>query len=189
MSEPVSEPEPWIEVVVEDPRWEEAGLAALAEGAAGAVLRHLGRDPEAFEIAVLGADDARLAALNAAFRGAPRPTNVLAWPSAPRDPASPPEGGGLGDVALSFDTCEAEAGAQGKRLADHASHLLVHAVLHLMGYDHDDEAAAALMEGAETTILGAMGLPDPYAAHDDEGAGPVPGEPRASAASRGIWIA
>ena len=155
--------EPWIDVVIEDPRWEAAGLARLAEAAAGAVLRHSGRDPRAFEIAVLGCDDARIGALNAAFRGQGRPTNVLAWPSAARDPARPPEGGPLGDVALSYDTCAAQARAQGKSLGDHAVHLVVHAVLHLLGFDHDDDAAAALMEGRERTILEAMGLPDPYA--------------------------
>ena len=159
----MSDPEPWIEVVIEDPRWEVAGLAALAEGAAGAVLRHLGRDPRAFEVAVLGADDARLAALNRTFRGVDRPTNVLAWPSAERDPAHVPEGGPLGDVALSFGTCAAEARDRNKALGDHATHLVAHAVLHLLGFDHDDEAAAALMEDHERTILRAMGLPDPYA--------------------------
>lgn len=174
MSEPEPD-DPWIEVVVEDPRWEAVGLARLAEAAAGAVLRHLGRDPRAFEIAVLGADDARLAALNAAFRGADRPTNVLAWPAEARDPLDPPEGGPLGDVGLSFDTCAAEARAQGKALADHAVHLVAHAVLHLLGFDHDDEAAAALMEGHETTILACMGLPDPYAPFDLPTAGEAEG--------------
>ena len=176
----MSEPEPWIEVVVEDPRWEAMGLDTIAEAAAGAVLRHLGRDPRAFEIAVLGADDARIRALNAAFRARARPTNVLAWPSAARDPAHPPEGGALGDVALSYDTCAAEARAQGKALADHATHLVAHAVLHLLGFDHDDEAAAALMEGHERTILRGMGLPDPYAAREAEGRVPGPAAPSRS---------
>lgn len=152
-----------VEVVIEDARWEAASLDRLARAAATAALRDAGMDPAACEIAVLGCDDARIAALNGAFRGREAPTNVLAWPSAARDPARPPEGGALGDVALSFDTCAAEARAQGKRLEDHATHLVVHAVLHLLGHDHDHDDAAALMEGRERTILGAMGLPDPYA--------------------------
>ena len=156
--------DPWIEVVVEDPRWEGAGLPALAEGAAAAALRHLRLDPGAFEVAVLGCDDARAAALNAAFRGVERPTNVLAWPARALDPAAPPAGGPLGDVALSYDRCAAEARAQAKPLAHHASHLVVHAVLHLLGHDHAGEGEAALMEGLERTILAGMGIPDPYAA-------------------------
>ena len=155
-----------VEVVVEDPRWEAAGLDALARAAAGAALRDAGLDPGRFEIAVLGCDDARMAGLNEAFRGHARPTNVLAWPSAPRDPARPPAEGALGDVALSHDTCAREAGEQGKPLADHAAHLVVHAVLHLLGHDHGSEDDARLMEDRERVILRAMGLPDPYAEHE-----------------------
>ncbi len=165
----MSDADPWIDVVIEDPRWGAVGLDAVAEAAAGAALRHLGRDPRAFEVVVLGCDDARIGALNAASRGIERPTNVLAWPSAARDPAHPPEDGPLGDVALSYDTCAAEALAQGKGLGDHATHLVAHAVLHLLGFDHDDDIAASLMEGHERTILRGMGLPNPYAAHDAEG--------------------
>lgn len=157
----MSDADPWIDVVIEDPRWGAVGLDAVAEAAAGAALRHLGRDPRAFEVVVLGCDDARIGALNAASRGIERPTNVLAWPSAARDPAHPPEDGPLGDVALSYDTCAAEALAQGKGLGDHATHLVAHAVLHLLGFDHDDDIAASLMEGHERTILRGMGLPIP----------------------------
>ena len=152
-----------VDVVIEDPRWEAAGLEALARAAATATLEHAGLAPGAFEIAVLGCDDARIAALNGAFRGRDAPTNVLAWPSEARDPARPPTGGALGDVALSFDNCAREARAQGKPLEDHATHLVTHAVLHLLGHDHDADDAAALMEGHERTILQCMGLSDPYA--------------------------
>ena len=152
------------ETIVEAPGWDALDLPALAEAAASAALRDAGLDPGAFEVALLGCDDARIAALNAAFRGRDAPTNVLAWPSAARDPAGSPAEGMLGDVALSWDTCAEEARAQGKPLAEHAFHLMVHAVLHLLGHDHDTEAAARLMEGRERTILASMGMPDPYAA-------------------------
>ena len=122
---------------------------------------------------MLGCDDARIAGLNAAFRGREAPTNVLAWPSVARDPAVPPVEGALGDVALSYDTCAREAEAQGKALVDHATHLVAHAVLHLLGHDHDTDNAAALMEGHERTILASMGLSDPYAPQ------PAPREPAA----------
>jgi probable rRNA maturation factor len=68
----------------------------------------------------------------------------------------------LGDIAIAYDTCAREAADGGKPLADHVTHLIVHAVLHLLGYDHENDPDALLMEGIETEILGKMGLPDPY---------------------------
>ena len=68
----------------------------------------------------------------------------------------------LGDIALSFDTCRAEADAAGKPISTHTTHLIVHGVLHLLGYDHETDVDAALMEGIEVKILGKMGYDDPY---------------------------
>ena len=68
----------------------------------------------------------------------------------------------LGDVALAFETCAREAEAQGKRFGDHVTHLIIHGVLHLLGYDHETEADAARMESLEREILGKLGLDDPY---------------------------
>ena len=157
------------DTIVEHDPWDAAGLSELAEAAARAALIHLGLDPGAHEIAVLGCDDARIAALNAEFRGKPDPTNVLSWPAedlAP-EPAGtrppPPAPGELGDIAIAFETCAKEAGAGGLPLADHVTHLVVHAVLHLLGYDHVRDADATLMERLEADILCKMGLADPYA--------------------------
>ena len=158
----------------EDARWEGAGLEALAERAARATLSHLRLDPSAFEVSLLGCNDARIAELNADFRGKPRPTNVLSWPSAergakragamPKAPAPDPAGPvALGDVAIAWETCAREAAEAGRPLADHALHLLVHATLHLLGFDHEREADAALMERLETEIVTGLGLADPYA--------------------------
>ena len=152
--------------VIEDDRWEEAGLEALAGRAVRAALtwHDIGG-----EVVVLGCDDARIAALNADFRGKPRATNVLSWPAhdpAPREPGArpvPPEAEDLGDIAIAFGTCRDEAAAQGKTLADHAAHLLVHAVLHLAGYDHENDPDAERMEDAERAILATLGIADPYA--------------------------
>lgn len=157
-----------IDVVIEHDAWQVAGLAPLATRAAAATLRHLNLDPDLFDIALLGCDDSRIASLNADFRDKPRPTNVLSWPSAerggdaPGDRPAPPEPGEIGDIALAFETCRREADAAGRPLADHATHLIVHGILHLLGYDHETEPDAALMEGLETEILVSMGLPDPY---------------------------
>lgn len=162
------------DTIFEDDRWQAAGLEALAATAARAALAHLRLPPEKYEIAVLGCDDARIAVLNADFRGKPQPTNVLSWPEEDLSPdeegAAPhqPEEGDvddphhLGDIALAFETCQREAAEQGKSMQDHVTHLVVHGVLHLLGYDHIRDADATLMEGLETEILGNLGLADPY---------------------------
>ena len=159
-----------VDCVIEDARWEGADLPGLSARASAAALAHLGLDPEAWEIVVMGCDDARIAELNAGFRGKSAPTNVLSWPSAERGAAQPgkapappdPADPELGDIAIAYDTCAREAGTGGKPLADHATHLIVHAVLHLLGYEHETEADAALMERLEVEILCKLGLPDPY---------------------------
>lgn len=160
-----------MDCLLEDPRWQEAGLEPLAKASAAATLTHVGLDPEDWEISLLACDDTRIAALNTEFRGKPTPTNVLSWPSEERGADTPgarpdlPEPGfdpELGDIAIAYDTCAREAAEGGKPLEDHVSHLIVHAVLHLLGYDHENDADALLMEGIETEILGKMGLPDPY---------------------------
>jgi probable rRNA maturation factor len=162
------------DTVLEDARWQQAELAALAESAARAALLHLGHDPAGHEIALLGCDDSRIAELNAAFRGTPRPTNVLSWPvedlsnenagAHPRRPAAgdPRNPHALGDIALAYDTCAREAAQQGTPLGAHVTHLVVHGVLHLLGYDHVRDGDATMMEGLEVEILGKLGLPDPY---------------------------
>lgn len=159
------------EIVTEDDRWRAAGLEDLAERAAVATLSHLGLDPGAWEIGILACDDARIAVLNAEFRGKPLPTNVLSWPSAERGaavPGVPPEppvpepDGELGDIAIAWETCLREAQDSGKPLADHVTHLIVHAVLHLLGYDHLSDRDATLMETTEVAILGKLGVADPY---------------------------
>ena len=143
---------------------------ALAEKAARAALAQLEMDAQEWEIAVLACDDARIAKLNTEFRDKPTPTNVLSWPSEERGAEEdggvpfPPEGPDteLGDIAIAFETCEREATAAGKPMTEHVTHLVVHGVLHLLGYDHIRDKDATLMEGLETAILGKMGFSDPY---------------------------
>ncbi|SHL89329.1 probable rRNA maturation factor [Roseovarius pacificus] len=164
------------DTLIEDSRWQEAGLEDLAETAAQAALAHLGLDPADWEIAVLGCDDARIAALNADFRGKPQPTNVLSWPEDDLAPDTPgarpappgPEAGAgqgpshLGDIAIAYETCQREASEAAIPPADHITHLIVHAVLHLLGYDHIRDKDATLMEQTEVAILGKLGVRDPY---------------------------
>lgn len=166
-----------LEITIEDPRWEDAGLAALAAESIGAALAHFGLDVEECEVSLLGCGDARIAALNAEFRGKPAPTNVLSWPAEERAPETPgtspelpePDFTGeiaLGDIAVAYETCAREAAEGGKPLADHLRHLAVHGTLHLLGYDHLDDADAALMEKIEAEILGKMGIDNPYTLED-----------------------
>lgn len=162
-----------VDIVIETATWEASGLPELAERAARVTLRHLGLPPEA-EISLLATDDARIAALNADFRGKASATNVLSWPAEDLSPETPgdrpaPPGTGhpgeppfLGDIALAWETCAREADAAGKPLRDHVSHLIVHGMLHLLGYDHICDEDALLMERLEVEILAELGVPDPY---------------------------
>ena len=165
--------DPLADTLIEDPRWESVELAGLAERAATETLAALGLSASGLTLCVMGCDDARIAVLNAGFRGRPQPTNVLSWPSEerkahPGERPAPPEPGSreapesLGDIALAWDTCATEAAAEGLSVADHATHLIVHGILHLLGYDHAEDADAALMERTETRILASLGLADPY---------------------------
>ncbi len=162
-----------LDINDEEPRW--GDLDPLARAAIDATLRHLGHDPACFEVSLLACDDARIAALNAEFRGKPLPTNVLSWPAwdlAPETPGEAPEAPEtgtpddpepLGDIALAYETCAREAAGQGKRFADHVTHLIVHSTLHLLGFDHETDADAERMEETEITVLAQMGIADPYA--------------------------
>tara|TARA_R110002095_G_scaffold213274_1_gene203573 strand:+ start:341 stop:844 length:504 start_codon:yes stop_codon:yes gene_type:complete len=162
-----------LSIVIEDPRWSAIEFEPLCETAIRAALDHLGIDPDACEVTVMACDDARIAALNADFRGKPTATNVLSWPAEERgadvpgghpQPVTPGVDGvcELGDIAISYDTCAAQARSAGKPMQPHVSHLIVHGVLHLFGYDHETDADAAVMEGLEVKILGKLGLDDPY---------------------------
>ena len=148
-----------IEVEIADPAWSAAlpDAAALAEAAAAAALTEID-EAAAGDVAVLLADDAAVRGLNARFRDQDKATNVLSFPASAgtRDHA--------GDIALAYGVCAAEAMAQAKPLAHHLQHLTVHGVLHLFGFDHQDDAEAGLMEGLERRILARLGVPDPYAA-------------------------
>jgi probable rRNA maturation factor len=153
-----------IEIEVEDAAWLEAlpEAAALAERAAAAAL-DAGADGEtAPGVVILLADDAAVRALNARFRGQDKATNVLSFPAPPN-----PEGH-LGDIALAFGVCAREAEAQGKAIANHLQHLVAHGALHLLGYDHTDDADAEQMEGLERVILAGLGVADPYAAEQGD---------------------
>lgn len=149
---------PSIDLSIEDPRWGAAlgDPEALVTETFAAVFAHEGKTGE---VSVCLADDATVRDLNARYRGKDKPTNVLSFPP----PAAFADF--LGDIVLAYETVAEEAAAQGKTLRDHARHLLAHGLLHLLGYDHETDADASVMEGRERVILAALGAPDPYADH------------------------
>lgn len=135
---------------------------ALAERAARAALAEIADEvPPGAEMSVTLTDDARIRVLNRDWRGKDTATNVLSFP-APDLPEGADENP-LGDVIVAFETVEREARADGKTLADHFTHLIVHGTLHLMGFDHEDEDEAQEMEDTERRVLASLGISDPYA--------------------------
>lgn len=118
------------------------------------------------ELSIVFADDAMVQELNAQWRGKDIPTNVLSFPSKLMRPVDvlPPV---LGDIILAFQTVEREALQEEKRFENHVSHLVLHGFLHLLGYDHESDEDARLMENTETRILAALAIPDPYALIDE----------------------
>jgi probable rRNA maturation factor len=135
----------------------------VAAVALGAAAPHVDRPPERLEISLLLTDDAQVRQLNRDYRHKDKPTNVLSFPALDDDTPIPPEGPVLlGDVIIARETTEREAYEESKSLKNHLSHLVVHGVLHLLGYDHIEDDEAEEMESLERSILGALGVPDPY---------------------------
>lgn len=114
------------------------------------------------EISVVLSDDEHIRELNKHHRGMDKPTNVLSFPAA-RTKTATGAPRMLGDIVLAFETVEREATEESKPLENHLSHLVVHGVLHLLGYDHEDDEEAEMMEARERQILSKLGIPDPYA--------------------------
>jgi len=141
-----------ITLLIEDPKWRShRGLLARLTKAAEAARRSARLKGN---FTILLADDRKLQALNRDFRGKDKPTNVLSFPGL--------EGHG-GDIAIAYGVTAKEAKAAAKNFADHASHLVVHGVLHLAGYDHERPKDARVMEPLEARILKRLGIADPYA--------------------------
>jgi probable rRNA maturation factor len=114
-------------------------------------------------LAVMLCDDAAMRELNGRWRRRREPTNVLSFPAA--DPGRDGTGT-LGDIAIAYETTAREAQAEGKVFPDHLAHLAVHGFLHLLGYDHQSETQARVMERLEASILARLGIADPYVPDD-----------------------
>lgn len=149
--------------------------AELAQSAVVAAIRQSPYAPLAdvaeIEISVKFADDAEVRALNAAYRAKDKPTNVLSFPMVQRDLldglANTDDGEVLlGDIVLAQGVCDVEAADKGVPTAVHATHLIVHGTLHLLGFDHMDDAEAEAMEAIERAALATLGIADPYAVEE-----------------------
>ena len=162
-----------IEIAIEaDEEWDSsrswdqivrnAAEAAVAESA----FPQLATGERPVEISVRLTGDEQVRALNAEWRGKDKPTNVLSFPMAEiadlQSTTFVEQELLLGDIILARGVCEFEAAEKGVTFEDHATHLLVHGTLHLLGYDHHDDDEAADMEARETRALSRLGIADPY---------------------------
>ncbi|MBM6575537.1 rRNA maturation RNase YbeY [Microvirga sp. SRT01] len=166
-----------IELSREDP-WPEGEWEAIARRAAEAAIGRTPKGPllttEALvEISVRLTTDDEVHALNKQYRGKDKPTNVLSFPMVQPDlldTVSQNSDDGellLGDIVLAYGVCAAEAAERGISTADHATHLLVHGTLHLLGYDHMTDDEAESMEEIERQALASLGIADPYLIRED----------------------
>ena len=148
--------------------WDELARNAAEAAVAESAFPQLAQSRRDIEISIRLTGDAEVRALNAKWRGKDKPTNVLSFPMV--------DGGELrciniagpelllGDIILARGVCETEAADKGLSIEQHATHLIVHGTLHLLGYDHQEEDEAADMEAREVRALQRLGLPDPYEA-------------------------
>jgi probable rRNA maturation factor len=154
--------DPWPEA-----DWESVSDKAVEAAISASVQSALAETTATVEIAVRLTSDAEVRTLNRQYRQQDKPTNVLSFPMVQPDLiealANTDDGEVLlGDIVLAYETCAREAAEKGVPLADHAAHLIVHGVLHLLGYDHIDDAEAEAMEDIERAAMSALGLHDPY---------------------------
>jgi probable rRNA maturation factor len=150
-----------LDIMIEAGGWDRLeGAEALAQKAAEAALAVTDEAGEDVEASVMLTDDAQIRELNRTWRNKDKPTNVLSFPAPEPPGSSGPRH--LGDIALAYETLVRESEEESKELAHHFAHLIVHGVLHLLGYDHEVEAEADIMEGLEVKALATLGIADPY---------------------------
>jgi probable rRNA maturation factor len=140
-------------------------IERLIEAAANALLAEVDIGTPHATVAIMLSSDAEVRQLNAKWRGIDNATNVLSFP-APEAPGDLEQVEFLGDIALACETVLAEAADQGTTPAHHLQHLVVHGLLHLLGYDHENTDDASEMEALEVEILARLGIADPYAGAD-----------------------
>jgi probable rRNA maturation factor len=160
---------PMTEVLVTADCWRnEPDAEAVILRAIAAATEAVDADVAEAELAVMLTDDSGIRTLNKNWRGIDKPTNVLSFPALQPEGARKPGDAPpmLGDIAIAYETMRKEADEEDKPFEHHLSHLAVHGFLHLIGYDHENDADAEAMESLETEILSQLGIPDPYAGRE-----------------------
>jgi probable rRNA maturation factor len=156
---------PWDE----NEDWEALATTAVLAAFGKSEQAELAGHAVMIEVSVKFAEDAEVRSLNAAYRGKDKPTNVLSFPMVQKDlldtvTLNSDDGEVLlGDIILAHGVCVTEAAEKGVAVATHATHLIVHGTLHLLGHDHQDDAEAEAMEALERAALASLGIADPYA--------------------------
>ncbi len=151
----------------DDESWSDLARRAVRAGLSVSPFADLIAKRVSVEVAVKLSDDAEVRGLNASYRGKDRPTNVLSFPMVQPDLLQSLENSDdgealLGDIILALETCTAEAAEKGVALDRHVTHLITHGTLHLLGYDHQNDADAERMEDLEVKALASLGLANPY---------------------------
>ena len=169
-----------INIIFKDKRWVTIPLEEIGKGALKLVIdKFLGQDHN-FEVSILASNDVEIRELNKNFRGNNSNTNIISWPeheTQSNQPGHIPdlvdklksgyEGlSFLGNLAISFDRCFMEAEEKNIHFEDHVLHLLTHGCLHLIGFDHQNELDANLMEDIEIRLLSGVGIKNPYELND-----------------------
>jgi probable rRNA maturation factor len=153
--------------------WDAIGAKAAAAAVAQTPHAQLATTDAQIEIAVRLTSDDEVHQLNRQYRQKDKPTNVLSFPMIEPDlidalTQNSDDGEVLlGDIVLAQGVCEDEAGEKGITVEQHATHLIVHGVLHLLGYDHQGDSEAEAMESMERAALDTLGIPDPYLVRED----------------------
>ena len=159
-----------VDVVIEDARWKTLDLRQIANQAFFETLFLLDLNHKSFACCVLACDNKQIKQLNNKFRGKNYPTNVLSFPMSlenyevkstlkSTEANNPHE---LGDIAIAFEICKKEATESQVKFEHHVYHLIIHSVLHLLGFDHEEEKNASKMEKIEVQVLAKLGISDPY---------------------------
>ena len=159
-----------VDVVIEDARWESLDLRQIANQAFFETLLLLNLNHKNFACCVLACDNKQIKQLNNKFRGKNYPTNVLSFPAISenyevKSTLKPTEANKLhelGDIAIAFEICKKEANKSQVKFEHHVYHLIIHSVLHLLGFDHEEEKNASKMEKIEVQVLAKLGINNPY---------------------------
>ncbi|WP_336278812.1 rRNA maturation RNase YbeY [Bartonella sp. CB175] len=152
-----------IDITVKSSGWcDKKILYNITEKALTATMHHLSLDNIISEISLLFTDDKHMAQINEQWRNKNESTNVLSFPAFPLKAGHPP-GSMLGDIIIARETVMLEATKEGKSFHDHLTHMIIHGVLHLLGYDHETNYEAFQMEELEREILSKLSIKDPYA--------------------------